>query len=65
MNDIMMVLTIISTIFIPLSFIAGFYGMNFAYMPELTSPFGYPILIMVMISIGIGMLMFFKYKDWF
>jgi magnesium transporter len=64
MNDIMMVLTIISTIFIPLSFIAGFYGMNFAYMPELASPLGYPILIIVMISIGIGMLMFFKYKDW-
>ena len=48
MNEIMKVLTIISTIFIPLSFLAGFYGMNFLYMPELKSPLGYPILITIM-----------------
>ncbi|MFX1356359.1 MAG: magnesium/cobalt transporter CorA [Promethearchaeota archaeon] len=64
MNDIMKVLTIISTIFIPLSFLAGFYGMNFIYMPELSNPFAYPILIIVMISIGILMILFFKKKKW-
>lgn len=64
MNDIMKVLTIISTIFIPLSFLAGLYGMNFAFMPELSSPLGYPVLIVIMFSIGIGMLAFFKRKKW-
>lgn len=64
MNDIMMVLTVISTIFIPLSFLAGLYGMNFAFMPELSSPLGYPILLFVMIAIGIGMLILFKRKKW-
>ncbi|MFX1393486.1 MAG: magnesium/cobalt transporter CorA [Promethearchaeota archaeon] len=64
MNEIMKILTIISTIFIPLSFLAGFYGMNFLYMPELKSPVGYPILIIVMISISILMLIFFRRKGW-
>ena len=64
MNDIMKVLTIISTIFIPLSFLAGFYGMNFRYMPELVQPFAYPILIMIMSSIALVMLYFFKRKKW-
>jgi len=63
-NDIMKVLTIISTIFIPLSFIAGFYGMNFIYMPELSSPLSYPILIIIMISIAFLMLLFFRKKSW-
>jgi magnesium transporter len=64
MNDIMKVLTIISTIFIPLSFLAGLYGMNFAFMPELKSPLGYPLVLGIMFFIGIGMLIFFKHKDW-
>ncbi len=64
MNDIMKVLTIISTIFIPLSFLAGLYGMNFAFMPELRSPLGYPLLLAIMVLIGIGMLIFFRHKDW-
>jgi magnesium transporter len=64
MNDIMKVLTIISTVFIPLSFLAGFYGMNFIHMPELSSPFSYPILIIIMISIASLMLLFFKKKSW-
>jgi magnesium transporter len=64
MNEIMKVLTIISTIFIPLSFLAGFYGMNFMYMPELKSPIAYPTLILVMIIMAILMLFFFKKKDW-
>lgn len=64
MNDIMKVLTIISTIFIPLSFLAGFYGMNFKYMPELASPIAYPILILIMILAAGAMLGFFRYKKW-
>ncbi|MFX1312457.1 MAG: magnesium/cobalt transporter CorA [Promethearchaeota archaeon] len=64
MNDIMKVLTIISTVFIPLSFLAGFYGMNFIYMPEFSYPIAYPILIVVMIIIALVMLIFFKRKKW-
>jgi magnesium transporter len=64
MNDIMKVLTIISTVFIPLSFLAGFYGMNFLNMPELSQPIAYPILIIVMVSIALVMLYFFKRKKW-
>jgi magnesium transporter len=64
MNNVMKVLTIISTIFIPLTFIAGVYGMNFAHMPELSSPYGYPIIWAVMIIVAIGMLIFFKRRHW-
>jgi magnesium transporter len=64
MNKIMKVLTIISTIFIPLTFIVGVYGMNFQYMPELASPYGYPAVIGVMIVIAAGMLAFFKRRRW-
>ncbi len=64
MNEIMKVLTIISTIFIPLSFLAGLYGMNFLYMPELKIPIAYPILIVVMATIAGVMLVFFKKKGW-
>jgi len=70
MNEVMKVLTMISTIFIPLSFLAGLYGMNFDSsaspynMPELSSPYGYPIVISVMVVIAIGMLVFFRKKDW-
>lgn len=64
MNEIMKVLTIISTIFIPLSFLAGFYGMNFQYMPELSNPFAYPLLIIGMIIVGGLMLYYFKRKKW-
>ncbi|PRX29794.1 magnesium transporter [Orenia metallireducens] len=64
MNEVMQVLTIISTIFIPLTFIAGIYGMNFKYMPELESQLGYPITLIVMLAIVIGMLFYFKKKKW-
>ena len=64
MNDIMKVLTIISTIFIPLTFLAGLYGMNFTYMPEFSQPLAYPILIFTMIIIAIIMLYYFKRKRW-
>jgi len=63
-NQIMKVLTIMSTIFIPLTFIAGVYGMNFKYMPELESPAAYFIVLGVMGLIGIGLLIFFRLKKW-
>ena len=65
LNQIMKILTVISTIFIPLSFIASLYGMNFRYMPELYSPIGYYVVLVVMIFIGIFMLIYFKKKHWF
>ncbi|UCG00123.1 MAG: magnesium/cobalt transporter CorA [Spirochaetaceae bacterium] len=64
MNSIMKVLTIIATIFIPLTFIAGVYGMNFQIMPELSWPWGYPAVLGVMALVFIGMLIFFKRKKW-
>ena len=64
MNDIMKILTIISTIFIPLSFLVSLYGMNFKYMPELTYPLAYPILILVMFILSFIMIIYFKRKKW-
>jgi magnesium transporter len=64
MNGVMKVLTIISTIFIPLTFIVGVYGMNFAYMPELSYPYAYPITWAVMALIAAGMLFYFKRRRW-
>ncbi len=64
MNEIMKVLTIIATIFIPLTFIAGVYGMNFEHMPELKWTWGYYLIWAIMIMIGGGMLMFFRRKKW-
>ena len=64
MNEIMKVLTIIATIFIPLTFMAGIYGMNFANMPELNAPLGYPILMFLMLIVAAGMVHFFRSKDW-
>lgn len=64
LNEIMKVLTIISTIFIPLSFLVGLYGMNFVYIPELNFKFGYFILIAVMASITLGMFLWFRKKGW-
>ena len=64
MNEIIKVLTVISTVFIPLSFLAGLYGMNFAHMPELRSPWGYPALLIVMGTIALGMLVWFWRRGW-
>jgi len=60
----MKVLTIISTIFIPLTFLAGIEGMNFKNMPELGFDYGYPALLCLMILIVLGMLRFFRNKKW-
>lgn len=65
LNEIMKVLTIISTIFIPLTFIAGVYGMNFHYMPELSWPLGYGLVWLVMLAIAGCMVYYFKRKKWF
>lgn len=65
MNDIMKVLTIIATIFIPLTFIAGVYGMNFHYMPELGWHYAYFGVLAVMLVIGGGLAGYFKWKQWF
>jgi len=70
MNEVMKVLTIIGTIFIPLGFVAGLYGMNFdtkypANMPELAWPYGYPFAISLMAVMAFGMLTFFWRKGWF
>jgi magnesium transporter len=64
MNEVMKMLTIMSSIFIPVTFIAGVYGMNFDYMPELRSPVGYAICWAVMLSIMVGMLIYFRRKKW-
>ena len=64
MNEAMKVLTIIATIFIPLSFIASLYGMNFKHMPELDWREGYFVVLSVMFTIGISMLIYFKRKNW-
>ena len=65
LNDIMKVLTVISTIFIPLTFIAGVYGMNFHYMPEIKQWWGYPASLLLMIIVALGFLKYFKKKKWF
>ena len=64
MNKVMQVLTIITTIFVPLSFLAGLYGMNFKYMPELQYRYGYFILLGVMAVVVIGLLIWFRKRKW-
>ncbi len=65
MNEVMKVLTMISTIFIPLTFVAGIYGMNFDDMPELKMKLGYPITLAIMLVTAIFMIFYFKRKKWF
>ena len=64
MNEVMKVLTIFAAIFIPLTFVAGIYGMNFAYMPELGWKWGYFAVLAIMATIGISMLIYFRNKKW-
>ena len=63
-NSIMTVLTVVTTIIMPLTLITGWYGMNFKYMPELESPLAYPVLIGVVLFIVIGGIVYFKNKKW-
>jgi len=70
MNEVMKVLTIVTTVFIPLSFVAGIYGMNFDpdtspwNMPELRWPLGYPLVLLVMLLVSVAMLLMFRRKGW-
>jgi magnesium transporter len=64
MNEVMKVLTIFAAIFIPLTFIAGVYGMNFQNMPELSIPWAYPAVWIVILVVGISLLGYFKHKKW-
>ncbi|MBQ6304892.1 MAG: magnesium transporter CorA [Clostridiales bacterium] len=63
-NRIMTVLTVVTTIFMPLTLIAGWYGMNFHFMPELNWKWSYPVVIILSIAIAVGSLLFFKKKKW-
>ncbi len=65
LNEVMRLLTVISTIFIPLTFIVGIYGMNFDNLPELHWHYGYFITLGVMFLLAVGMLIYFKRKNWF
>lgn len=64
MNEVMKVLTIMATIFIPITFVAGMYGMNFKYMPELEWKWGYPAVWSLVVGIALGLIVFFKRKKW-
>ena len=63
-NEIMRVLTVVTSIFIPLTFIAGVYGMNFAHMPELAQPWGYFACLLFMLLVAIGQILYFKKRGW-
>ncbi len=63
-NEVMKVLTIMASIFIPLTFVAGVYGMNFEYMPELAVPWAYPAILLLMLTAALGMLWLFRRKGW-
>ncbi len=65
LNEVMKVLTVIATIFIPLTFIVGVYGMNFRYMPELAWRWGYPLVLLLMVGVSGLMVYYFKRKKWF
>jgi len=64
MNEIMKVLTVIATVFIPITFITSLYGMNFTHMPELDWPFGYPLVWLIILITSGSLLMYFKRRDW-
>lgn len=64
MNEVMKVLTIIATIFMPLTFMAGIYGMNFDYMPELHSVWGYPAVLAACVVVSVSMFIYFRRKHW-
>jgi magnesium transporter len=63
-NEVMKVLTVYATIFMPLTFIVGLYGMNFKYMPELEWHWGYFTVLVFMAAISVGMMLYFRRKKW-
>ncbi len=63
-NEVMKVLTVMASIFIPLTFIAGVYGMNFEYMPELEYPWAYPAILGLMLLVALGLLALFRWRNW-
>jgi magnesium transporter len=63
-NEIMKVLTLMASIFIPLTFVAGIYGMNFQNMPELSSRVGYFVVLVVMGVIAVAMVAYFRHRGW-
>ena len=65
LNITMRILTVITAVFVPLTFIAGIYGMNFVHMPELEHPYGYFMVLGLMMSIGVGLAWLFRRKGWF
>ena len=65
MNEVMKVLTLFASLFIPLTFIVGIYGMNFKFMPELEWKYSYPVMLIVILVLGITMFSVFKRKKWF
>jgi magnesium transporter len=65
MNRVMKTLTVVSAIFIPLTFLAGVYGMNFRFMPELDWEWGYPAVWIEMGAVALGMIMYMRYRRWF
>jgi magnesium transporter len=64
MNEIMKVLTIMASIFIPLTFVVGIYGMNFDFMPELRYRWAYPALMAFLFLVALGMIGFFRHRRW-
>jgi len=64
LNEVMKTLTLVATVFIPLTFIVGVYGMNFEGMPELRWRFGYPLIWAIMVAIGVGILVWFHRRGW-
>jgi magnesium transporter len=64
MNEVMKVLTVISTIFIPLTLMASIYGMNWSYMPELGFIYGYPVFLIAMLFIAIVLVLYFRRRGW-
>jgi magnesium transporter len=64
LNQVMKVLTVMSSIFIPLTFVAGVYGMNFKYMPELEWSYGYPAIMLSMFLVAVALLVMFRRKEW-
>jgi magnesium transporter len=64
LNEVMKVLTVIATLFIPLTFIASIYGMNFEHMPELKRVWGYPATLAVMAAVAASLIYYFKRRGW-